>query len=356
MKNTKILFVCSARSWGGNEKWTSMAMDELAKNNEVSLCYRNEQLARLYGEKITKFTAPFVNHFDMITYWKITQFCLKNQIEFIVSTKRKEYFICGIISKMLRINHVIRLGIVRDMNIPFWHWLVYHRLNNGIIVNAQRIKDNLLRYTFMKPEKIKVIYNGINPCKIVNNEDHRRRNKKFVITSVGMLTKRKGFHHLIEAISYLWDERFLDLQVNILGSGESEFYLKKLTVQHNLSKIIHFHGFCNNVQEIVSQSDLFVLLSKNEGISNALLEAMNCGIPVLTTPAGGVKEFVRHGINGFLAEKADYRNIARILAEILFTVDNLKEIGETGKETVLTLFSRDRMRLEIEEFLWEVSH
>jgi len=347
----KILFVCSAKIWGGNEKWTSMAMGELSKNHDVSLCYKSDDLTDKFGNAISKFKVPIRNYFDIRVYYKLYRYLKKNKIEIIVSTKKREYFICGLLSRFLGIKNVLRLGSVRNLNRPFWHKIVYSTLNDGIIVNAHRIKNNLLKYRYMKQDKIKVIYNGIHQDLTVTGN---RKNNDFIITSLGRITKAKGFHLLIKAFSKLPDELKKDTIVQIVGKGAYEDELKCIAKDTGVKNNIHFLGFRENPQEIISSSDLVVLLSDNEGVSNTLLESMVNGIPVLSSNVGGVSEFINHKTNGFIAESMNPYDIAELLSDILKHKDRLPGVGMHGKKTAAEMFSMDKMRLELESFLERV--
>jgi glycosyltransferase involved in cell wall biosynthesis len=94
------------------------------------------------------------------------------------------------------------------------------------------------------------------------------------------------------------------------------------------------------------------MLSDKEGISNALLEAMSFGVPVLTTDAGGAGEFVVDGDNGFLVER-DASAVAKRLTQILsLPADRLRNTGENGTDTVRRLFDMNTMVNELESFLY----
>ena len=378
----KILFVCSANVWGGNEKWTSMAISQLRKKNEVFLCYKSEDLSEKFGAGLRKFKAPFRNYTDIITFYKIFTFVKKHKIDIIVSTKKKEYFICGVIAKLVRIKNVLRLGSVRELDKPIWHNIVYDKLNHGMIVNAHRIKQNLLKYKFMHHEKIKVIYNGILQDKAASVVKRKktddmltvhsqfanckrlqgaagavpceRLHDMFIITSSGRLTKPKGFHILIKAVSELPEDTGKNVKVQILGDGPYRAELEKLAQENNISENIEFTGFVSDPQRIIAAGDLFVLLSFNEGLSNSLLEAMINGVPVLTTDAGGVKEFIKHKKNGFITRSMKPFDIACELKNIIENRKELVNIGEKGRKTVAELFSMDKMETKIENFLKKV--
>ncbi len=77
----RILFVCSASVWGGNEKWTSMAISQLIKNNEIFFCCKNQNLSGKFGTGFYRFNAPFRNYIDFFTFCKLFNFVQKYNID-----------------------------------------------------------------------------------------------------------------------------------------------------------------------------------------------------------------------------------------------------------------------------------
>jgi len=350
-KKKQILFICSAKNWGGNEKWTAMAMAGLMKSHDVFFLGAHQGPLEMFGTVTRSFRAPFKSIFDLRTLKTIQDIVIDHNIDVIVSTKRMEYFLAGLVAKKLKVRHVLRLGIVRDMKYPFWSKLVYFKLNNGIIVNADRIKQNLRKYPYFEKHPIATIYNGIigNPP----TGSIQRGNGIFTIVSTGMLTQRKGFHILIEAISMLPESERKKVQLYILGEGPKKESLAKLIHDLKLDGHITIAGFCKNTVDYLQQTDLFTLISDNEGISNAVIEAMYYGVPVMSTEAGGASEFIENGINGYLIER-DARSIADLLQELMNSEKrNLAAVGKKGQSTVAALFNMEKMNRDIEKFLFQ---
>src|SRR5260370_682744 len=160
-RRLRILCVCSASHWGGNEQWLSLAMAELAKRHEVYLCCGASELAARFSPGIEAFRAPLRGLWDIVTIRRLGRFVRERGIELIIATKRTEYLVCGALSRILGIKNVLRLGITRRPWIPIWHRLVYGYLNDGIIVNAERIKKTLLDHLPIRPAKVRTIRNGV---------------------------------------------------------------------------------------------------------------------------------------------------------------------------------------------------
>ena len=346
----KILFVCSARTWGGNEKWSSMAMEELRnQGHSVSILLRNPFLAKKFsrGGKLPWIFAPFITAFDPFSFLIAFLTLLIKRPDAVVSTKRAEYFILGVMTRLFRIRHILRLGIVRDLDTG-WKRFVYTRLNEGIIVNARRTKDNFEKYDFVDQKKIRLIYNGIPELK--RQDVPARQDDLFRIVSVGTLTPRKGFHILIDAISRLEEPQRSRVHLTVVGAGLMKGELQKQIRELHLEEQVELAGFHSDPVPFLLSSDLFALVSENEGISNALLEAMMLGIPSLTTASGGTAEFMRDGENGYLVERSA-EDVAERLAVLLGVQKSMDALGRAGCEAVKEFFSLERMGREVEAFL-----
>lgn len=344
-----ILFVCSAKVWGGNEKWTSMTIAQCrALGHKVYFAGRKENLIEKFGETDGYIIPGFVNIFDVCTYIKLAKFIRKHHIDVIISTKKKEYVICGKLSRLMGIKHILRLGIVRKIGRHPFHWLIYKFLNDGIIVNAARTKKVIKETLFMQNHPVKLIYNGVH----IQNIKHENDGKFHIFTS-GMLIRRKGFHLLIKGLALLEDKE--NVIIHIAGDGDYKGELEALAKDCGMGDRVIFSGFVSDVTPFLARADLFVLLSMNEGISNSILEAMAASVPVFTTLSGGIEEFVTHEKNGFICHSPDPVSISRQLERILAHSDeSLRTIGKNGQDSVRRMFSLERMGREVIAFLDEV--
>ncbi len=341
----KVLFICSSKVWGGNEKWISIAMTGLKKRHNVFFLGKDQYLKGRFDTDIPFFSAPFRSAFDRSSGRKIEQIVSAYGIDVIVSTKKKEYILGGLAARRQGIRHFLRLGIVRKMRWPLWHRWVYGRLNDGIIVNAHKIKKELMRYSWMRNHPVRVIYNGMPGLKQAPASSIS--NNPFTIVSTGMLTRRKGFHLLIRALAQMPEERLSDMKVHVLGKGREEEALKKQIRDCGLQKIVSMEGF-SDPGPWLRKASLFCLFSANEGISNALIEAMAAGVPVLTTDAGGAAEFIKDGTNGFLVDRRIKAIADRLEGLKSMHPEELRTCGRNGQETVSALFDPERMVEELE--------
>ncbi len=346
-----ILFVNSARTWGGTEKWTRMAAEALAERHSVRLVFRSA----IVGDNIAVPSSrlSLASHVDAYSIAGLAKIIRKERIDVVIPTKRKDYVLAGIASRLCGISNVLRLGIARRLKIPFLHRLTYDILTDGIIVNAEKIREELLLAPFMRAEKIHVIYNGLDTAEIERlRQPAAPKPFAFTVTALGTLTLRKGFDFLIRGFA-----RFLALKTDadaglvIIGDGPAGKEFSALAKNLGIGDRVVFSGFLKNPYPHLASSDVFAMTSVNEGISNALLEAMYLDNAPVSTRAGGTEEALTDGESGVLVEHGDVAALSGAF-DRLYTDRSFREkIAAGAAERVRTRFSLEVMSARLEETL-----
>ncbi len=346
-----ILFLNSSRGKfdGGNEKSILLATKAL-KDHKTILAYRDELMGVNFS--ITKYKLPFLNEADLYTIAKLIAVVKKHQIDIIIPSMRKDYAIAGVVSRICGIKNILWLGTTLDLKNKWIYNLVFNVMADGIIVNAKKIKDTLLLSTFMRPERIKVIYYGLDPEAIAEQSKQEiGKPFPFMIVAMGRVDINKGFDFLIRSFA-----RFLalvpapDAGVVIIGHGPQLNEYKELAASLGVADRILFTDFIENPFPYLKQSDLFTLTSIREGLSIALLEAMFLGIPPISTYAGGVEEVISDGITGFLLNFGDETKLAAMLANLYQNPALRIQMGKQARQTVAPMFSLDKLQDEIVSF------
>lgn len=200
-----------------------------------------------------------------------------------------------------------------------------------VVTNSKGLTE--LAQKSSKKQKFEVIFNGVDTDfykasqRTLNN-----RKKEFVILCASRLSKRKGIKYAISGFAKI-HEKYPQAKMLIAGGeGNAMEELKKQVSDLKIKNKVTFFGNYKKDQApaIYQNSDVFVMPSLNEGMSNNLLEALSSGLPVLMTPVGGAEELVKNGENGFLIETKNSDIIAEKLAYLL---DNLEKVDEMGKNS-----------------------
>ena len=171
----------------------------------------------------------------------------------------------------------------------------------------------------------------------------RRSSHVYDLVCVSRLVPGKGLERLIEVIRHL-DRQDRTTSLALVGDGPMRRHLLDLTERYQLSSRVTFLGRQSDVESVLNKAKMFILLSKSEGVSIAMLEAMSCGIPVLVTRVGDLSDFVKHRQTGFLVEPdATPKELASIVLEILTSKHTASLVGENAREAILARTSLDKI-------------
>lgn len=202
--------------------------------------------------------------------------------------------------------------------------------------------------------KVTQIYNGVDSIKFHPRRAARARigppgfteEDNIVIGSVGRLAPVKDFPTLIRAfhrLCALWPDDRKRLRLAIVGDGPARTECERLLAELNLTEQIWLAGDRSDVPELMRAMDLFVLPSLGEGISNTILEAMACGLPVIATEVGGNPELVVPGKTGTLVPVADHEKMAQALLMYLQNPARIAQEGQAARAEIEARFSMQAM-------------
>lgn len=168
-----------------------------------------------------------------------------------------------------------------------------------IVAVAKGVEEDLVKNCGVARNKVTTIYNMCDGNVILENaikhEDEASTISELSITTMGRLNNQKGQWHLIRAFADVL-KTIPDAHLYILGDGPLEEKLKQLTFDLRISDNVHFLGFVEAPHAYIKKSKVFVLPSLYEGMSNTILEAMNCGTPVIATDCeSGSREILGPG-------------------------------------------------------------
>lgn len=180
---------------------------------------------------------------------------------------------------------------------------------------------------------------------------------RFVIGSIGRMDPIKNFDLLLDAIAQLvaHHKNLRDvIRVVLVGDGPELSPLRQRAQSLGVSDIVYFPGARSDVADIMRCMDLFVLPSRNEGISNTVLEAMASGLPVIATNVGGNPELVADCETGALIEANDAQAIAQAITRYLGNHRLLRDHGLAARESVERRLSLPSMVTSYQEMYDEM--
>ena len=223
------------------------------------------------------------------------------------------------------------------------------RMVDKIVVVAECGKRYLVEHEGVNEKKIIKIYNGIDSKKFGTRQEVTLIRRELGITDdqsligiVARLDPIKNHTCLIRAMKII-ATRLPEAVLLIIGDGALRSELESLTAKLQLQNHIKFLGARNNIAELLSVMDVFVLSSLSEGLSLTLIEACAAARPIVATDVGGNAEIVEHESNGLLVPSDQPEVMAKAILEILNDKGKSKLMGEMGKKKFEEEFTLDVM-------------
>lgn len=232
----------------------------------------------------------------------------------------------------------------------YWNWarrLVY-RFADALVIQAESIRP--WTRGIISADRVHVIPNPVHLQPIERNPEPDK-----IIVGMGRLVYQKGFDLLLNAFARC-TQKYPDWRLVILGEGPERDHLKRLILELSLKEKVELPGVTMNPVVVLQKASLFVLSSRWEGFPNALLEAMACGLPVISFDCpSGPSEIIRHEVDGLLVplEKAEALTEAMLL--LMENEDKRNQLGAKAVE-VHERFALDKIMGQWEVLCQQVSH
>jgi glycosyltransferase involved in cell wall biosynthesis len=227
-------------------------------------------------------------------------------------------------------------------------WFV-RRWADAVVVVSDYLKQSLRDLKF-PADRIVRIHNGVDMGRFTPSPAGRLRtelrcqNGTKLIGMVANLRESKGHEYFIQAARKVTDAM---PQTRFVAIGEIDQGIAKrlqdLVRQMSLQDRFSFLGFREDVPDILSDLDLFVLSSVSEGFSLATIEAMAVGKPVIVTRSGGPQEIIEDGRTGYLTPPADPDALAEKICELLANPKRAAGLAQTARAKVASTFTLERM-------------
>jgi glycosyltransferase involved in cell wall biosynthesis len=208
-----------------------------------------------------------------------------------------------------------------------------------IIAIGNVVKNDLLNAGIGNEQKFKVIYPGLQDLILHSKSDARRilglDDTKTYLVFVGRLTQIKRPDRLIELARFLKQN---NPEVHLLIAGAGELLEKLHSESESESLPITFLGWRNDIDVILSASNIAILCSDNEGIPLTLIQASQVGLPIVSTNVGSVSDIVVDGLTGLLTEVST-KGLIQGVSVLLADTDLGIALGKSGQARAKDLFS-----------------
>jgi glycosyltransferase involved in cell wall biosynthesis len=205
-------------------------------------------------------------------------------------------------------------------------------------------------------DRLRLIHHGVEVDRFVPAPPSDGSSGPVEILSVGRLVAKKGFPDLLHACRRLKSaRREVPFRLRIYGDGPLRAELTELRDRLGLRGVVELVGerTGDEVLRAYQRADIFALTpcvtddGDRDGVPNVVVEAMACGLPVVTTDAGGIPEAVRHGVNGLVATAQDVEALVAHLGELIADPVRRRDLGAAGRRMVEERFDVRRAAQEL---------
>ncbi|MFH1413980.1 MAG: glycosyltransferase [Candidatus Omnitrophota bacterium] len=371
MKNTVLFLIDVLREKGGAEKNLTQLVYGLdpEKFKVIICCLKGGEVFE--GLKKSGILAVTLNlkrvyGFDALRKAnRLIRLIKKENVQVMLTYLEGSDFWGSIVARIAGVPVVISSRRDMGFNLKDRHKFTYriiNRLFDRIITVCDALKEVIIQREKVSPDKLATIYNGIK-TEVKNNQTVKLKLKQSmdleptreIITMVANLAPVKGHKYLLNAAAKILKDG-KSVQFLLVGAGKNGYeitlkdYVDKLGIKDNVT----FTGFRSDISDLLSISDISVLSSTSEGLSNSILEYMAAANPVVATDVGGNKELVVQGETGFLVPAKDADALVEAISSLLFNKELRKKMGERGRSRVESFFTEEKMIRSFEQLFEEL--
>jgi glycosyltransferase involved in cell wall biosynthesis len=262
--------------------------------------------------------------------------------------------------------------ITAERNFFQWDRSRYHDLIDRllgyftyrVVANSHHVKNAFSQATGIPPGKIDVIYNGyrLDRYETVSRRGAARCEKRrelglkddcVAFGIIARLAEVKNHRMLLEACRLLTESGHA-YQLIVAGDGPERANLESLARERGIAENVAFLGNRTDALEITGAVDVTLLTSTTESLSNAIIDSLLTGRPVIATEVGGNPELIANGRNGFLVPSDDAAALAERMRQLIECPDDIRKLGDAAREDAVNTFSAERMIRSTEELYGEI--
>lgn len=346
------------KSLGGGERVAlriAALLPEYGYRASILTFYVHPESSALDAAPCPVYLLPLQKTYNIAAFraaFEFRQFLRKNDIAIIQTFFESSDLWAGFVAKT--VSGIKLVWSRRDMGIlrTAKHRIAY-RLMAGVpdcvFAVSEQVRQHCVEVDGLDPARVRTIYNGLDVTQWGREAGPTTQLSRRVIATVGNIRRIKGHDVLVRAAVSLVTQ-FPDLLFTIAGGVlETDYYAELLSLirTSGLERHFEFAGPVTDLRQYLAHADIFVLPSRSEGFSSAIVEAMAASLPVVATAVGGNAEAIQDGVTGIIVPPDDEDSLTRAISRLLLAPGTALAMGSAGRVRAAERFTTDAMMRSI---------
>ncbi|MDD2706894.1 MAG: glycosyltransferase [Verrucomicrobiae bacterium] len=355
-----ILHTEASLGWGGQEIRVLVELREMARRGHRTVIvtppssdiFHKALDAQIETVPLSMWRRDFFRNLR----W-LSDYLKREKVDVVNTHSSRDSWLAGLAAKRAGVPLVIKTRHISARISRGWMTrFAYQRLHDYIITTSSGIAGDMVRYNGFAAERISSIPTGIDLRRYdpdIAPLDLRKElglpERSQLVGMVSVLRSWKGHPDFLQAAVRVRKER-PDTFFVIVGEGPRREHIEQEVLEREMEDFVFLIGYRDEIPQILKALDVFVLPSyANEGVPQALLQALAMARPVVATAVGGIPEVVRDGEQGMLCEAQNSEALAGLILKMLEDPARARAMGMAGRMVVEKEFSLDRMVGKLED-------
>ncbi len=362
-RGLRIAHLCSAKTWRGGEQQLAYLYEGLqeAGHTQWIICRKNSALETHALQKQWQVDSHFWPLAQSLLFaFRLASFCRKNKIDYLHLHDAKAHS-AAVLSASL-FGNPARMILHRKVDFPvkknLFSRFKYRHNSIAAALCVSSAVARILQPALSTRALLRVIPDGTDLTRFSQSKSRRFREEyaipddTLIIGNVAAITQQKDYFTFVETACLLIESGF-PARYLIIGEGNQEDLIRALISAQSLEEHFVFTGFRQDLPSTFTGLDYLLFTSETEGLGSTILDAFSCGVPVVTTNAGGIPEVAHHLKNAWVSGVKDPRGLADGILSLEKNPELKASLVQQAREDVKA-YSKEKLSQRVQEVYHEL--